>query len=237
MLTAKTAPLLVLEPVIDLPRILVVDDESLICDLIFELLNGEYGQVVIEKDGLRALERLESEPFDLVLTDLKLGPTDGMMILERALGFHPEVAVILMTGFPTLENAVFALKAGAYDYITKPFTIDSLRAVVRRAVDHIRLQRENVQLREMVNLKRITEALGSTLELNEVLQVVLNSALAEARADFGAVLLDCREQNRIRLAASLGGEEKDPDLEVLSETENLIEYHRRSDPGAHSVAE
>ena len=65
MLTAKTAPSLVLEPVLDLPRILVVDDEELICDLIFELLEGEFGHVAIEKDGLRALDRLESEPFDL----------------------------------------------------------------------------------------------------------------------------------------------------------------------------
>ncbi|MCG3198898.1 MAG: Regulator of RpoS [bacterium] len=209
MLTAST-------PGLDSPRILVVDDEVLICELIQELLEDEGAEVVTQVDGRSALEVLEREPFDLVLTDLKLGnQTDGMQILSQTIRFHPEVPVILMTGFPTLENAVTSLKSGAYDYVTKPFTVDSIRAVVRRALDNLRLRRENVQLREAVNLQRITEALNSTLELNEVLQVVLESALSEFQADSGAVLLDCRDQRRVRLAAYLGNESERPDLTVL----------------------
>ncbi|MCA9424041.1 MAG: GAF domain-containing protein, partial [Candidatus Omnitrophica bacterium] len=104
----------------------------------------------------------------------------------------------------------------------------SLRAVVRRAIEHIRLQRENIQLREAVNLKRITEALGSTLELNEVLQVVLESALAEASADFGAVLLDCKDQERIRLAASRGEGEAPVDLSILDPLESLDAWREGS---------
>jgi response regulator RpfG family c-di-GMP phosphodiesterase len=214
-------------PGFDSPRILVVDDEALICELVQELLEGDGANVTTEVDGNVAMARLEEEPFDLVLTDLRLGNnTDGMQVLAHALQYHPDVVVILMTGFPTLENAVQALKSGAYDYITKPFTVDSLRAVIRRAVDHIRLRRENIQLREAMNLKRITEALCSTLELNEVLNVVLQSALNEFHADFGAVLLeggerltprhvDLRDYRLVRLAASLGNGSEKIDLSPL----------------------
>jgi len=204
-------------PITDCPRILVVDDEVLICDLIEELLTAEGAEVVTESDGLRAVEILKSEPFDLILTDLKLGNMDGMQIMEHALTYHPDAAVILMTGFPTLENAVQALKSGAYDYITKPFTVDSIRAVTRRAIENLRLRRENLVLREAFNLKRITEALSSTLELDEVLQVVLQSALAEVKADYGAVLLDSKKQRKVQMAAHVGNNLNgdQPDLSIL----------------------
>jgi response regulator RpfG family c-di-GMP phosphodiesterase len=206
-----------------------VDDEYLICELVQELLEGEGAEVVTEVDGREALQILEREPFDLVLTDLRLGSqVDGMMVMDRALQYHPDVAVILMTGFPTLENAVQSLKTGAYDYITKPFTVDSIRAVVRRALEHLRLRRENIQLREAMNLKRITEVLGSTLELNEVLQVVLQSALSEMQADYGAVLLDCRDHRKVRLAASLGDGASPVDLAVLYPSENHEEWRNGS---------
>jgi len=201
------------------PRILVVDDEILICELVEELLSDQGATVIAEQDGQKALEVLGCEPFDLVLTDLKLGAVDGMEVMRQALDLHPGIIVILMTGFPTLENAVNALKSGAYDYITKPFTIESIRAVVRRGLEHLHLQRENIQLREAANLKRITEALGSTLELDEVLQVVLRSALAEVQADYGAVLLDNRENRSVRLAASVGNGDA-PDLSVLYPPDN-----------------
>jgi response regulator RpfG family c-di-GMP phosphodiesterase len=194
-------------PVLDPPRILVVDDEILICELVEELLSDRGASVVTEQEGKNAILRLREEPFDMVLTDLKLGEVDGMQVLQQALKFHPEILVILMTGFPTLENAVSALKSGAYDYITKPFTVESIRAVVERGIEHINLQRENIRLREVANLKRITEALGSTLELNEVLKVVLESALSEVQGDFGAVLLDQKDRRRVRLAASVGNAE------------------------------
>lgn len=203
-------------PGVGSPRILVVDDEVLICELVQELLEAEGAVVVTEVDGRAAMLRLEDEPFDLVLTDLRLGNNiDGMQVLEHALRFHPDVVVILMTGFPTLENAVQSLKSGAYDYITKPFTVDSLRAVVRRALEHLRLRRENIQLREAMNLKRITEVLGTTLELNEILEVVLQSALNEFQADFGAVLLDNPDRRQVRLAAALGNGSEPVDLSPL----------------------
>ncbi len=208
-------------PGLDSPRILVVDDEILICELVQELLEAEGAQVFTEVDGRSALTLLEEEPFDLILTDLRLGNnTDGMQILHKALQYHPDAVIILMTGFPTLENAVQALKAGAYDYITKPFTVDSIRAVVRRATEHLRLRRENIQLREAMNLKRITEVLGSTLELNEVLNVVLQSALNEFQADFGAVLLENKESRKVYLAAALGATPDSIDLSSLYRPEN-----------------
>lgn len=219
----------VIAPGLDSPRILVVDDETLICELVQELLEAEGATVVTINDGLAALDILQHEPFDLVLTDLRLGADiDGMMVLGQALQYHPDVAVILMTGFPTLENAVFALKAGAYDYITKPFTVDSIRAVVRRAIEHNRLRRENIQLREAINLQRITEVVGSKLELDEVLLVVLESALAELRADYGAVLLDRRDCRQVKLASSVGVNSAPVDLSVLHDPDNHLAWREGS---------
>ncbi len=216
-------------PGVGLPRILVVDDEALICELVQELLEAEGATVITEVDGRAAMSRLENDPFDLILTDLRLGNNiDGMQILEHALRFHPDVVVILMTGFPTLENAVQSLKSGAYDYITKPFTVDSLRAVVHRALEHLRLRRENVQLREAMNLKRITEVLGSTLELNEILEVVLQSALNEFQADFGAVLLDSSDCRQVKLAAALGNGTDPIDLSELYPRESHDDWRRGS---------
>ncbi len=219
----------IVTPGVGLPRILVVDDEVLICELVQELLEAEGAIVVTEVDGRAAMSRLENDPFDLVLTDLRLGNNiDGMQVLEHALHYHPDVVVILMTGFPTLENAVQSLKTGAYDYITKPFTVDSLRAVVRRALEHLRLRRENIQLREAMNLKRITEVLGSTLELNEILEVVLQSALNEFQADFGAVLLDSTDCRQVRLAASLGNGSEPIDLSALYPQVNHEDWRKGS---------
>jgi response regulator RpfG family c-di-GMP phosphodiesterase len=214
-------------PVLDSPRILVVDDEVLICELVAELLSAGGARVTTVTDGHRGMDLLAEEPFDLVLTDLKLGNVDGMQVMERALKVQPGIIVILMTGFPTLENAVRALKAGAYDYITKPFTVESIRAVVQRGLAHLKLQKENIQLREAANLQRITEALGSTLELNEVLRVVLTSALAEVQADYGAVLLDDKENRRVRLAASVG-ESAPPDLSLLYPLESHMAWREGS---------
>src|SRR5690606_34089084 len=100
--------------------------------------------------GSNALALLEKQPFDVVLTDLRMEKVDGMQILRKCRELYPDTEVIMITGFATLESAVDAMKHGAFHYIAKPFRLDEVRKVVSEAMEKIRLKRENRQLREEV---------------------------------------------------------------------------------------
>ena len=108
-----------------LPRILIVDDESSICISLSLALEPEY-EVVWETDPIRALERLQTEPIDLVLLDMVIGPYDGLDILMKIKKLAPLAAVIMMTAYGSVSQAVEAIKQGAYDYVLKPFDIDEI---------------------------------------------------------------------------------------------------------------
>lgn len=133
------------------PRILVVEDESAIRVALNGLLKREGYEVELAEDGEKALEALEKQSFDLVLTDLALGRgATGMDVLKRAKELRLETAVVMITAHGSEKIAVVAMKAGAEDYIPKPFDNDEIRVVVRRAIDRYRLEREHRLLLERV---------------------------------------------------------------------------------------
>ena len=110
----------------DQPSILVVDDELLIRDLLYDFFNNQGWQIVVAENGKKALELLKGQSFDLVLSDIKMPELDGLSLTARLHETHPDLPVILMTGFPSVESAVEALRAKAEDYIIKPFNINQL---------------------------------------------------------------------------------------------------------------
>jgi DNA-binding NtrC family response regulator len=118
----------------DTPKILVVDDEINICRSVEKILTKAGIQVCTALNGLDALILLESEPFDAVLTDLKMSRMGGMEVLRRAKEINPGIPVIVMTGYASVSSAVEVMKLGALDYLPKPFTPDEIRAVVRQAL-------------------------------------------------------------------------------------------------------
>lgn len=118
-----------------MPRLLVVDDEPHILGLLESLLKGEGYDVVPALDGNTASERLKGESFDLLLTDLRIEPVDGIGLLRLAQEVKPGLPVILLTGYASVETAIEAMQLGAFDYITKPFKVDELLTVVRRALE------------------------------------------------------------------------------------------------------
>jgi len=133
------------------PRILVVEDEQAIRLALKGLLKREGYEVELAEDGEAALATLDAQTFDLVLTDLALGRgADGMAVLERAKSLRSETAVVMITAHGSEKIAVLAMKAGAEDYIPKPFDNDEIRVVVRRALDRYRLEREHRLLLERV---------------------------------------------------------------------------------------
>jgi DNA-binding NtrC family response regulator len=131
-------------------RLLVIDDEAVaVKNLAYALRKQDY-EVVTRGSGPGGLEALQQGQFDVVLTDLRMERVDGMAILRHALELDPDVAVILITAHGTLSSVVDAMKAGAFNYIAKPFRLDEVRAMVHAAWELVRLKRENRSLREQV---------------------------------------------------------------------------------------
>lgn len=188
----------------DAPHILVVDDEEYICEVIKEMLADANYRVQTAYDPRKAMDILEREPVDFVLTDLIMGEKSGVDVLNKTIKLHPDAVVVLMTGRPTIENAVEVLKSGAYDYLIKPFSMDTLRAVIKRGLEKQRLLRENINLKETVSLYRISEAMGSSIRLDFLLNLILETAIKELEADMAWVLLLDEKNNELIPKASLG---------------------------------
>jgi response regulator RpfG family c-di-GMP phosphodiesterase len=185
-------------------RILVVDDEKYICDLIREMLADEGYQISAAYDADQAFKVLESQNIDLVLTDLVMTEKSGVDVLNRALRIQPETVVVMMTGQPTIENAVTVLKSGAYDYLMKPFSLENLKATVERGLEKKKLLQENVHLKETVSLYRISEAMGSTMKLDHLLNLILKMVIKELGGDMASILLLDEKSKRLRPKAYLG---------------------------------
>ncbi|KPL00989.1 MAG: hypothetical protein AMJ91_02250 [candidate division Zixibacteria bacterium SM23_73_3] len=193
----------ILSPRTDSP-ILVVDDEEYICEIIKEMLSNEGYRIQTICDPQKAIEYIKNHTVDLVLTDLIMGKKSGVDVLNQTMKSDPDAIVILMTGYPTIENAVTVLKSGAYDYLVKPFSMDTLRAVIKRGLEKQRLYRENINLKETVSLYKISEAMGSTIRLDFLLNLILETAVKELKADMASVLLLDEKTNRLTPEASLG---------------------------------
>ena len=127
--------------------ILVVDDEKIIRDGCVKILSKEGWAIQTASSGEEGLGLMKNGPFDLLLLDLKMPGLSGIDVLQQVKGLHPDLLVVVITGYATVESAVEAMKAGAYDFIPKPFTPDQLRIVVHRALEKKALQREAELLR------------------------------------------------------------------------------------------
>jgi len=185
-------------------HILVVDDEEYICEVIREMLSDQTYRIHAICDPEKALDFIRTRHVDLVLTDLIMGKKSGVDVLEQTMRSHPDGVVVLMTGHPTIENAVTVLRSGAYDYLVKPFSMDTLRAVVKRGLEKQRLYRENINLKETVSLYKISEAMGSTIRLDFLLNLILETAIKELDADMASVLLSDDKIGVLTPKASLG---------------------------------
>jgi DNA-binding NtrC family response regulator len=133
-------------------RILVVDDEANMLGLFKKILEKEGYEVVTAGSGEEAIQRLEKEGFDLLISDLKMPGLSGIELVRQAKKLSPTLPCIVLTAYGTIESAVSAMKEGAYDYLTKPVNNDEIRMVVKKAIDMYRLTREVEQLRGNVGL-------------------------------------------------------------------------------------
>ena len=132
------------------PRVMIVDDEPNMGDLIVTDLKLRDLDPIAYTSAEDSLHALESESIDVVLTDLKMPGIDGIELCERIAANRPDVPVVVMTAFGTLETAVAAIRAGAYDFVTKPIEMDILALTLKRAIDHRQMQEQIRQLSDVV---------------------------------------------------------------------------------------
>lgn len=118
------------------PSIMVVDDELLIRDLLYDFFTGQGWRITVAESGSKALELLEKQPVDLVLSDIKMPDMDGLQLAAELRRSHPETPVVLMTGYPSVESAVSALRARVEDYVIKPFNINQLFKLIDSRIHH-----------------------------------------------------------------------------------------------------
>ena len=164
------------------PRVLIVDDEPDVVANWSRLLGRDDYACVTATDGERALALLESERPEIVLTDLKMPRVDGMQVLTRALELDPDVVVIMITGHGSVESAVEAMRAGAFDYLLKPLpSNDVLRLAVERAAERRRLIEENRRLREPLAPRAgFDHVVGKSAAMETVFDLVRKAARSEA---------------------------------------------------------
>jgi DNA-binding NtrC family response regulator len=163
------------------PTVLIVDDERTTREGLERALQGRY-QVLLADDGQKALQVLESQHVDVLLTDLKMPGIDGMTLLRRAGSLASPPLCIMMTAYGSIENAVEAMQAGAYHYLTKPnINLDELELVIQRGLDGRRLQTENVALRSELDKKfGMENIIGASTPMQQVFEIVQQVAPSRA---------------------------------------------------------
>jgi DNA-binding NtrC family response regulator len=154
-------------------RVLVVDDEDRVRKLLTRLLQEEGCRVQVASSGREALEALEREAYDLVLTDLTMPGMSGMDLLSEIREKWSEMSVILVTAFGTVESAVEAMHKGAFHYITKPFKLDEVRIFTQRALQEGRTRRELAALRREVHQKfEYANIIGKSKAMQDVFSLI-----------------------------------------------------------------
>jgi len=130
--------------------ILVIDDEEIMREILETLLTREGYEVRLAASAAEGLEHARSVPFDAAIVDMMMPGMDGISALDELKKIDDDLPVLMITAFASVENAIAAMKRGAYDYITKPFKLDEINLIIRRALERKRLRDENLYLRKQL---------------------------------------------------------------------------------------
>lgn len=162
-------------------KILVVDDERSLREVLSIMLKRAGYMVTEASDGDEAIGHVNKEIYDLVITDLRMPKADGMDVLKAVKSSSPDTVVLVITAFATSDSAVEAMKQGAYDYLTKPFQVDEVQLIIRNALEKRRLSTENMLLkREMASQSSFAKIVGQSEAMQKVFDVVKKVADAKS---------------------------------------------------------
>lgn len=160
-------------------KILVIDDERSIRNIIGELLEMEGHTVKTAENGLQGYEMIGVEPFDLVISDIKMPEMDGIELLDKLIETHPDTTVVMISGHGSIDTAVECIKKGAFDYIEKPIDMNRILVTVKNALERGSLVKETKTLRRKVH--KVAEIVGESPAIGRVKMLIDKVASTDAR--------------------------------------------------------
>jgi putative nucleotidyltransferase with HDIG domain len=198
-------------------KILIIDDEYFILQLSRDILTKSNYNVKTASDGREGIRLLESDKFDLVLTDIKMPGISGLDIIRHLRGYNKEIPIIVITGHGTLDIAIDSLRLGAQGFILKPFTPADLRSAVAEALEKTRLLSENIRMRALMPLFEVSKELIGEIDPKRLLKLVTEIAVKETKADKASLALVDEATNKLKVKDFYG---YDPNF--VSYFENLF---------------
>lgn len=161
-------------------KILVVDDEKSMREILEIFLRNEGYAVSIANNGEAAIAEVKKDIYDLIITDMKMPKVSGLELLKSVKQITPHIVVVIVTAFGTTESAVEAMKLGAYDYIQKPFQMDNIRLVVKNALEKQKLQKDVSILKEQLKIPSLANIIGESTAMKELFATISKSAASNA---------------------------------------------------------
>jgi len=183
-------------------KILVLDDEQIVLDSVSRILEGENYEISTCRSGAEAVEKLKEGGFDALITDLKMPGMDGLQAMEALAEVDPDLSMIMVTAYSTVDSAVKAMKLGAVDYIRKPFTPDQLTELVGKVMED-RKQRFEKRYREDT-FAELKTAISSTLNLKEVLDLIVHGVVKVMKVKGSTLSLLDTSREKLRVFAYNG---------------------------------
>ena len=153
-------------------KILIAEDEEITLKHLSYALQNEGYSVAGVKNGIDALEKIKKEDFDILLADIKMPNMDGLTLLSEVKNKYPNIEVIIITGFGSIESAVDAMKRGAADYITKPFNLDELNLKIKKIQEKKRLESENIALKVSLGIDKDTPFIAKSKMMKKVVDII-----------------------------------------------------------------
>lgn len=160
-------------------HILLVEDDISHCTILQALISGWGYRVSVAHNGRQALEQVRAQPFDLILSDVRMAEMDGIAALKAIKSYNPAIPILIMTAYSNVESAVEAIKAGAYDYLTKPLDFDTLQLTLARALEHTSLKSENQDLKQRLRFDQ-QNFIGRSEPMRKLLEMIAMIAPSEA---------------------------------------------------------
>ena len=169
--------------------ILVVDDERSMRELLAIALKRERYAILLAENGAAALAHLERQPIDMLISDIKMPDMSGVEVLRAAKDLNQDILAIMITAFASTESAAEALRMGAYDYVSKPFSVDELKIVVRNALEHRQPRRERVPTKNFANIIGQSEPIQAVFRLIEKIAPTNSTVLITGESGTGKELV------------------------------------------------
>ena len=192
------------------PRILVVDDDVMVREVVVESIKAIGHEVEVCGDAGVALEQAKEKGYELIVTDMRLPGMDGLTLLKRLRATRQDTDVIVITGYGSVENAVECMKAGALDYLIKPFTVDQIQVAVRKALDHRDLVRRAKE-REFYRALSYVDSLTGVYNRRHF-DEALEAEIQKAAIHNGTVLLFMIDIDDFKIYNDHNGHQKGDDV-------------------------